>query len=226
MPSQDLISFDEIAATLHRFAGPSSPLAPSTRNRHSVGRLAFVGAVAALALAGTTYAAGLNPFGGIGAADHQQGSNDVLDPALSEMVMAVNSQFGRTVNGTLEPDTARRLDELASGVRIYAIATTTGELCVLVQEHPGSSEDTGIACGDPLNQSQPTTEQTMQPDPSLPPLSVGVARDGVVAVSFINSAGLVTAPVSHNIWSYEGPSPTSALTVHYADGSTDTIGGS
>jgi hypothetical protein len=182
--------------------------------------------VAALALAGTAYAAGLGPFAGISAADHPQNLGDVLDPALTQAIDSMNSsQWTQTGNGTLQPDTARHISDLTSGGgAVYAIATTTGQLCVLVQEQPGSSNDTGIACGSPLSQSQPTTEQTMQPDPSLPPLSVGVAQDGVLAVSFTTDTGHVTVPVSGNVWSYQGPSPSSSLTVHYSNGSTQTVG--
>ena len=67
--------------------------------------------------------------------------------------------------GALEADSARFVMELADGVRIYAVATKTGELCVLAERLPnnnGKNDAAAMGCGSPLTQSQPTTVASFQ----------------------------------------------------------------
>ena len=225
MSDQDLISLDELAETLAAYADESSPIRRSQQNTRRSTKVLLAIAAAALAFAGGAYGAGFNPFAGIIGADHPATANDTLDPPISDYITTLNQQWNGTLNGALEPDTARLLSTLPSGSKIYVVATTGEELCVLIQETPGSGKDTAMGCGAPLSQSQPTTDETFQPDPSTPPLSFGVAQDGVTSVSFATPDGDVTVPVINNVWIYQGRSDAgSSLTVHYANGDTKVVG--
>jgi hypothetical protein len=181
---------------------------------------------AALTAGGAAIAGGVNPFAGIGAADHAQTGVDVLDPATVAMVERMNA--GRRESGfpggRLLPESARLVGELSSGNRFYVISTSTNELCLMIQQHLNSG-GASIACGDPLGQTQPTTVATIRSSEEVPPLSFGIARDDVTAVSFMAKGSEQTVPVKNNVWTYEGSSGAlSSLTVHYADGHTQTIG--
>jgi hypothetical protein len=191
------------------------------RNRRMIGA-ALVAAV--VTAGGAAIAGGVNPFSGIGAADHPQTGADVLDPATAATVERTNahSDNNHFPEGRLLPDTARLVGELSSGNRFYVITTSTDKLCVMIQQQTGGS---AIGCGDPLSQTQPTTLMSIQPNQETPPLTFGVARDDVTAVSFMAHGSEQTVPVKNNVWAYEGSSGALAsITVHYADGSTQTIG--
>lgn len=194
------------------------------RNRRMIGAALVA---AALMAGGAAIAGGVNPFAGIGTADHAQTGADVLDPATAATVERMNAHRGNNHfpgGGRLLPESARLVGELSSGNRFYVIATSTNELCVMIQQHTGSG-DTAVGCGDPLSQTQPTTLMSIQPNPETPPLTFGVARDDVTAVSFMAEGSEQTVPVKNNVWAYEGSSGAlSSITVHYADGSTQTIG--
>lgn len=58
----------------------------------------------------------------------------------------------------------------------------------------------------------------------MPPISYGIARDGITAVSFTALGREQTVPVTNNVWFYEGRSNMGAsITIHYANGSTRTL---
>jgi hypothetical protein len=206
---------------------PLATIEPVIRRTKRRRPLTLVAAVALVALtaAGIALAAGLNPFASIRAADHPRGTNDVLSPAALAAITSVNAARNRLAVGKLLPDSARLVTQLSGGARVYAIATANGELCVLIQEPRGDRLRTAIGCGNPLSQNQPTTEETLQPDPETPPFTFGVARDGVVAVSFVANGSEQTVLVKDNVWAYQGAAETlPSLTIHYADGSTQQLG--
>ena len=193
-------------------------------------------ATAAFVAAGVAVAEGLNPFAGIGAADHQQQAQDILDRASSAMVRHFNaiaaSQASRSGLPAISllPETARLVGQLPSGRHFYVLSTTSNELCVLTSPPPGQSSESmaSIGCGEPLNQQEPTTIETLDRivngPGATPPLTYGVARDDVVAVSFMAGDDEQTVPVKDNVWAYEGVnSALESLTVHYADGSRQTV---
>jgi hypothetical protein len=194
----------------------------SRRRKQRMITAALVAAV--LTAGGAAIAGGVNPFAGIGTADRPQTGADVLDPATAATVERMNGFPGNTQYpiGRLLPDTARLVGELASGNRFYVITTSTDKLCVMIQQQTGGS---AIGCGDPLSETQPTTLMETRSNQQTPPLSFGVARDDVTAVSFMANGSEQTVPVKNNVWAYEGSSGAlSSLTVHYADGSSQTIG--
>lgn len=200
------------------------PVIRRTKRRRPLILVAAVALAALTAAAGIALAAGLNPFAGIRAADHPRGTNDVLSPAVLAEIASVNAVRDRLAAGQLLPDSARLVTQLSGGDRIYAVATTTGELCALIQEPQGGIDGTAFTCGDPLSQNQPTTEETLQLDPETPPFTFGVARDGVVAVSFVANGSERTVLVKDNVWAYQGAvEPVPPLTIHYADGSTQQL---
>lgn len=183
----------------------------------SVATMAFAGA-------GIAIAGGLGAFDGIGAAQHPQGPTDVLDPTVVAGINESNPIFSGGPTGTLLPDSARFTRELPSGERVYALTTTTDELCVLIAAKPGGNMKYGVGCGDPLDRSQPTTIASERPSPSVPPLTYGVAIDGADAVSFMSEGEDVVVPVQNNVWAYEGESSgLSDLTVHFSDGTTEAL---
>lgn len=204
------------------------PVIRRTKRRRPLILVAVV-ALAVLAAAGIALAAGLGPFAGITAADHPRGSEDTLSPALLAEIAHLNELENRAAEplnqaiGQLLPDSARLVSQLSAGDRLYAVATSTGELCVLDQGPQGARAQGGISCGDPLNQAQPTTEETIQADPETPPLTFGVARDDVVAVSFVVNGSEQTIPVKDNVWAYQGAANLPPLTIHFADGSTQQL---
>jgi hypothetical protein len=214
-------------ARVRELLAPLATVEPVMRTSRRRNRRMISAALVAAALTagGAAIAGGGNPFSGIGAADHPQTGADVLDPATAATVERMNagmenSQFPR---GRLLPETARLVGELSSGNRFYVISTSTNELCVMIQQHAGNG-DTAIGCGDPLSQTQPTTVMQLQSNEETPPLSFGVARDDVTAVSFMAKGSEQTVPIKNNVWAYEGSSDALfLLTVHYKDGKTQTI---
>jgi hypothetical protein len=198
------------------------------RRRRSRPVLIAAVAVAAVAGAGVAIAAGLGAFNGIGAAQHPQGPADKLDPALVAQINRQNAELASSptgqTTGQMLPDSARFIRALASGERVYALTTTTNELCVLLVGPAGSNMSSAVGCGNPLNQDQPTTIAGVRPNPATPPLAYGIAIDGVTSVSFMAAGVETTVPVNNNVWAYEGPSAAlQSLTVHYGDGTTQTL---
>ena len=190
-------------------------------------RPVLIAAVVAAALAGVgvAIAAGFGAFNGISAAQHPQTPADRIDPKLLAEINAAN--FARGAEGQLLPDSARLVKQLSGGVRIYAVATKDGQLCVLAEGLPnnnGKNDSAAMGCGSPLTQSQPTTATTFRANESTPTISWGIALDSVATVSFMAGGHEVTVPVNNNVWAYEGAAPThDSLTAHFKDGSTETI---
>ena len=175
-------------------------------------------AVAALAGAGIAIAAGFGTFDGISAAQHPSTAADKLDPSAAALV-------GQ--DPKLEADSVRFVTQLPDGVRIYAVATTTGGLCALAERLPnndGSNDAAAMGCGSPLTQTHPTTIAGFRASESTPIISYGIALDNVVAVSFMAAGQEVTVPVKDNVWAYEGDnSSINSLTVQFKDGSKRTL---
>ena len=198
---------------------------PHRRHRHRPLLLAAA-AAAALAIAGVAIAAGVGAFDGIGAADHAQTPQDVLDPESIKMIDQFNAALtsqqnaagGSSTLDQIEIDTARLVGTLPTGKRLYVVSTTSGNLCVAVQEE-------SIGCGHALSEQEPLTLETMDHDSpgGDPPVNFGVARDGITSLSFKADGSEVTVPVSDNVWAYEGDADLYTVSVHYADGSTATV---
>jgi hypothetical protein len=186
-------------------------------------RRVVVAAVAAVALvgAGVAIAAGFGAFNGISAAQHPPTTADKLDPAVAASMAANGNPLG------LDADSARFVTQLPDGVRIYAVATKTGELCALAERLPnnnGKNDAATTTCQSPLSQSQPTTATSFQPNEQAPVITWGIALDSVTAVSFTAGGQEVRVPVTNNVWAYEGDnSAIGSLTVHFKDGSSETI---
>ena len=160
--------------------------------------------VAALAGAGVAIAASFGAFNGVTAAQHPPTAADKLDPAVAASIAAEGNPLG------LELDSARFVEQLADGIRIYAVATKGGQLCALaerLQNNDGKDDAAGMGCGSPLSQSQPTTADSFQANESTPTISWGIALDDVTAVSFMAGGKQVTVPVKNNVWAYEGQNP-------------------
>jgi hypothetical protein len=195
-------------------------LAPTGRRRWRPVLVAAV-VVAAVAGVGVAIAASFGAFNGISAAQHPPTAADKLDPAVAASIAANGNPLG------LEANSARFVTQLADGVRIYAIATKTGELCALAERLPnnnGKNDAAAMGCGSPLTQGKPTSAASFQRNEATPPISYGIALDSVTAVSFMAGGQEVTVPVKNNVWAYEGNnSAIDSLTVHFNDGSTETI---
>jgi hypothetical protein len=218
------LSLDDLAASLDAHAGPPRPRPRLAPHRSRPWRLAGAAAVTVLVFAGAVYAAGFNPFGGISAANHPATSRDVVPAFLTARIAQFNSVYERLGHGHLLADSARFVRRLPSGMRFYTIATSTGGLCLADVNPPGSSNAKGgWECGDSLNQSRPITIATERLNQSVPPISFGLAMDGVTAVSFTAAGAETTVPVTDNVWAYEGQANLRSVTVHWADGSTRTL---
>jgi hypothetical protein len=191
------------------------------RHTHRRWRPVFVAAVVAMALAGVgvAIADGFGAFDGIASVQHPQTGADVIDPA-TRAYMDGGSSMPRI--GGLEWDTSRHLGRLANGQNVYVIETTFPELCFIVG--PPNPE---WQCRDPLSSSHPTTD-FVYTQGGKPWTVVGVALDGVTAVSFDANGREVTVPVKDNFWMYTTSDddatsgPVLSVTVRFADGTTRT----
>ena len=124
-------------------------------------------------------------------------------------------------HGRLLPDTERFITQVPSGMRFYTIATSAGGLCLVTVRSPGSN---GLGCGDSLSKSRPITIGSERPNRATPPVSYGLAMDGVTAVSFKAHGHQTTVGVKNNVWAYEGQNGAfHAVTVHWENGRTQTL---
>jgi hypothetical protein len=219
--SLDDAQMRELLAPLNRVEPVT--LLPRRANRRHV---LIVGLLATLLLAtGVAIAAGLDPFTGIRTASHAQQPQDILPPAVITQLGSFNDPNSIVSQGGLVTDSSRLLGRLTSGHEIYVVKTTKHNLCVLVTNHGRLSV---VSCGNPLTQSEPVTVTSfglVKSGPNAtPPLSYGIARDGVTAVSFKAHGREHAVPVKNNVWFYEGNSNVLAsITIHYANGRTQTL---
>jgi hypothetical protein len=197
----------------------TSPRRPRRRVRLAAAALAGALAIAA----GIAVAAGVNPLAGIGAADQKQRTRDILAPAIVASLRSDERHAGRLGPGAILPGTARLLGQLPSGRTLYVVASSKGELGVIVVRH-GKLEMSEWA--DLLSQSQPITGGSFDPDGRrgpIPPLSFGLARNGITSVSFRAHGAEQTVRVIDNVWFYEGEnSSLASITAHYRNGKTWT----
>jgi hypothetical protein len=176
-----------------------------------------------LVLIGAAYAAGISPFAGISAANHPATSDDALPGFLTTNIDSFSAEMERMGHGHLLVDTARLVTELPSGMRFYTIATSAGGLCLATVDPPGSNAKGGMGCGESLTRSHPITMTSERPNQATPPASFGLAMDRVAAVSFSAAGAQTTVPVTDNVWAYEGEANLTSVTVHWTDGSTQTL---
>jgi hypothetical protein len=215
------ISLDELAITLESYAGPAQPRRLPVRRRRRPWRFAWAAAALVLVIVGAAYAAGFNPFAGISAADHPATSNDTLPASLTAHIAQFSSSMERFGHGRLLPDTARFITQVPSGMRFYTIATSAGGLCLASVRSSGGS---GLGCGDSLSKSRPITIASERTNRATPPVSYGLAMDGVTAVSFKAHGHQTTVPVKNNVWAYEGQNGALRwVAVHWENGSTQTL---
>src|SRR5437764_287410 len=92
-------------------------------------------AVAALVGVGVAIAAGIGAFHGIKAAQHPRAAADKLDAAVVASIVSHNKQLLQLTHsrrGLLEPGTSRLVRQLPNGARVYAVAATGNELCIVL----------------------------------------------------------------------------------------------
>jgi hypothetical protein len=184
-------------------------------------RIAWVAAALVLLFVGAAYTAGFNPFAGISAANHPATPSDALPAFLTAHIAEFSSAMEQMGHGHLLPDTARLITELPSGMRFYTIATSAGGLCLATVRSAGGN---GLECGDSLSKSRPTTIASERTNRATPPVSYGLAIDGVTAVSFKAHGHQTTVPVKNNVWAYEGQNGAlRSVTVQWENGSTQTL---
>jgi hypothetical protein len=195
-------------------------------------------AVAALVGVGVAVAAGIGAFHGIKAAQHPRTEADRLDAYVIASITRYNKQIAHLTHGRrglIEPDTSRLVRQLSEGGRVYAVAATGNELCVVLERMPrlaGAAKHEGwsVGCTSPLTQKVPSTVESFRafkgPHGESPALSWGITLDGATAVSFPANRHLkITVPVKHNVWVYQGKwsAAVRGFTVHFNDGHTETI---
>jgi hypothetical protein len=180
-----------------------------------------VAAALVLVSIGAAYAAGFNPLAGISAANHPATPSDALPAFLTAHIAEFSSAMEQMGHGHLLPDTARLITELPSGMRFYTIATSGGGLCLATVRSAGGN---GLECGDSLSKSRPITIASERTNRATPPVSYGLAIDGVTAVSFKAHGHQTTVPVKNNVWAYEGQNGAlRSVTVQWENGSTQTL---
>jgi len=175
-------------------------------------------AVAIVVAAGGLAAAAVSgPLDGVFSADHPRAARDVLDRATAAMLRADRA------GGGLELSQSRLVGALATGRRVYLVPTRTARLCVVVERLAES-------CGNRLTRAEPSTFAVADPDRAGAgegPIAYGVARDGVLSVSFTVDGRRVTVPVRHNLFAFQGrPSDSrfSSPVAHFAGGKSRAIG--
>jgi hypothetical protein len=195
-------------------------------------------AVAALVGVGVAIAARVGVFDGIKAAQHRRTAADRLDRSVVVSIVAQNKRLARMTHsrrGLLEPGTSRLVRRLPDGIRVFAVAATGGELCVVMERMPRLASNMkpggySVGCTSPLTQKVPTTAESFRafkgPHGESPAVSWGITLDGATAVSFPeNRRHTLTVPVKHNVWVYIGKwsATVRGLTVHFKDGHTATL---
>jgi hypothetical protein len=171
---------------------------------------------AALIAAGVAVADGVNPFAGIASANRAQTSQDILPPAIF-------AQLRLSPGIRLLADTSRLVGNLPSGRSMYVVSASNNEICIVTVK-AGKLETESF--GRPLDQTEPVTNATVDPEGpgGVPPLSYGVAQDGITSVSVFADGSEETVPVKNNVWAFEGDNNALAsITIHYANGTTRTI---
>jgi hypothetical protein len=164
-------------------------LAPATRGRRRRRSLALAVALA-VAAGGLAAAAVSGPLSGVFSADHPRSTQDVLDPATAAMLRSAEQRLaGRPLLGE-----SRLLGALPTGRRVYLVPTSAGRLCVVVERLAAS-------CGRPLTRSAPLTFAVTHSGKG--PVVYGVARDGIVSVSFTVGGRRVAVPVRNNLFAYQ-----------------------
>jgi hypothetical protein len=173
-----------------------------------------------LAAGGLAAAAVSGPLNGIFTADHPRRAADVLDARTAAMLKRDEARGDRI--GVRLLDQSRLLGILPMGRRVYLVPTSMGRLCVVVERLAES-------CGDPLTQTAPVMFSVVDPDRAgggEGPIAYGVARDGVVSVSFIVAGRRETAPIRHNLFAFQAR-PADAVfsvpTVRFANGTSRTL---
>jgi hypothetical protein len=215
------IALDELANTLEFYAGPAQPRRlPLRRRWWRPWRLAWTAAALVLVLVGAAYAAGFNPFAGISAAEHPATSNDKLPASVTAHIAEFSSGMEKMGHGRLLVKSARFITQVPSGMRFYTIAATGGGLCLATVRPAGGS---GLECGDSLSKTRPVTLGSERLSRATPPVSYGLALDGVTAISFMAGGTKTTVPVKDNVWTYEGQANLRSVTVHWRNGSTQTL---
>jgi hypothetical protein len=121
------------------------------------------------------------------------------------------------------PESARFVRELPSGMRFYTVSTSAGLLCLANAYPPGGNAKGGFSCGESLSESHPITIVSEQVGPDDPRDNYGLAMDGITAVSFAAGGTDTTVPVTDNLWAYEGEADLDSVTVHWSDGTTQTV---
>jgi len=196
--------------------------------------------VIAAALGGAALANTGGPavFHGISAAHHPRTKADRLDPSVTASVISQNKlqrRVSHSKRGLLEPRSSRFLRQLANGARVYAVAATGQQLCALIERVPQPVLASNVKPGSPLSGCTSPLTQTVPSmingfraykgrDKESPAFSWGVTLDGVTAVSFVAGARVITVPVKHNAWVYEGRYMADRnFIVHFKNGRTKTI---
>jgi hypothetical protein len=191
-------------------------LADSVRRRRPV--VVLAAAVACIVVAGAAVAGHVVQFPGIGSADRPATPADALTAqAVSQLrsdELPAGARRGVDRVGTILADSSRLVGSLG-GHRVYVLRSSRGLLCVLLAGR-------GDSCGDQLSAACPITFLVEKDSAAAPPIAYGVARDGVVSVSFRNDGRPVTRPVRGNVFGYQGRPFTRAdfspLTVTLANG--------
>jgi hypothetical protein len=199
-------------------------------------------AVVALVGVGVAIAASLGAFRGISAAQHPRTAADKLSPAVVAEIRQTNklrtrlsARLNRGGRGLIEPDTSRLVRRFRDGIRVFAVAATGGELCVVIEGMPrlGANVKLGggsLGCTSQLTQKVPSTVESFRawkgPHGESPAISWGITLDGATGVSFpVNRRITITVPVKDNVWVYIGrwSAAVRGFTVHFKDGHTQTI---
>lgn len=214
----------ELLAPLRRLEPVPFAMPEQTERRLLLRRpiLATATVIVGLVLTGVAIADGLGAFNGIGAAHRSQSGSDVLDSRVTESCSsshsAVYDPFCHLV-----PSSVRLISRLASGRKVFVVADTRGDLCVVDEGRTITS-----SCGPPLSETHPITGTFSNDSPTTGGEFVagGVAIDGVTSVSFTVWNKEVTVPVENNVWIYDKPDSTAStagcIVAHFADGSTVT----
>lgn len=177
-------------------------------------------AASALSLA-TRASANPDPFQGISAAE----SAPVVSPNAPVLAQMRDPAASGSVgfNGGIL-SAVRQLPSTIAGHSAYAIPTTSGDLCLFVEQLPE-------ACDSPFTASMPVLFVEGDPDGPGPigTTAFGIAEDGVTTITMTVNGNPVTVRVQGNVFEFSGgssvtPSSITDVTANFQDGHSVTLG--
>lgn len=181
---------------------PAKRAASQYRSRRRRRRLLAVCSITLVGSSGVAIAAVTGAFDGISSTQAARTPSDALDAQLAGQIQDQQGINADSPVGVQQTEGSRLLATLPHGERVYVMPSSKHKLCVVLAlpKPSGVAEvPAAVSCGDPLSTAVPATLAAFTGPTGT--IVYGVARDGVVSVSFPTADGrMETIPVAHNVF--------------------------